>query len=49
MAIMNIPRSELENAINCLYDVDRTKLDEQEQRNLERVLAFLLSLVPEKK
>lgn len=49
MAIMNIPRQELENAINSLYDVDRTKLDEQEQRNLERVLAFLLSLVPEKK
>lgn len=49
MAIMNIPRQELENAINSLYDVDRTKLDEQEQRNLERVLSFLLSLVPEKK
>ena len=49
MAIMNIPRQELENAINSLYDVDRTKLDEQEQRNLERVLAFLMSLVPEKK
>ena len=49
MAIMNIPRQELENAINSIYDVDRTKLDEQEQRNLEVVLAFLMSLVPEKK
>lgn len=49
MAIMNIPRQELENAINSLYDVDRTKLDEQERRNLEVVLAFLMSLVPEKK
>lgn len=49
MAIMNIPREEVENAINSIYDIDRSKLDEQEQRNLERVLSFLLSLVPEKK
>lgn len=49
MAIMNILREEVENAINCIYDIDRSKLDEQEQRNIEQVLSFLLSLVPEKK
>ena len=49
MAIMNIPREEVENAINCIYDIDRSKLDEQEKRNIEQVLSFLLSLVPEKK